>query len=63
MIKHVKAVAGALPYSKLSFVMRFVIKQIVKRSGGDTDTSRDYEHTDWPELDRFIHQIQAQPAA
>jgi menaquinone-dependent protoporphyrinogen oxidase len=60
---HVKAVAGALPYSKLNFVVRFVVKQIAKRSGGDTDTSRDYEYTDWPELDRFIEQIQDQPAA
>ena len=59
----VKAVAGALPYSKLNFVVRFVVKQIVKQSGGDTDTSRDYDYTDWPELDRFIREVQAQPAA
>jgi menaquinone-dependent protoporphyrinogen oxidase len=59
---HVKAVAGALPYSKLNFVVRFVVKQIVKQSGGDTDTSRDYEYTNWPELDRFIDQIQGLPA-
>lgn len=55
---HVKAVAGALPYSKLNFVVRFVVKQIAKHTTGDSDTSHDYEYTSWPELDRFIDQIQ-----
>jgi menaquinone-dependent protoporphyrinogen oxidase len=54
---HVKAVAGALPYSKLNFVVRFVVKQAAKHGGGDSETSRGYEHADWPELDRFISQI------
>jgi menaquinone-dependent protoporphyrinogen oxidase len=60
---HVKAVAGGLPYSKLNFVVRFVVKQIVKHSGGDTDTSRDYDYTNWPELDRFIGDLQAHAAS
>lgn len=54
-----KAIAGALPYSKYNFVLRFVIKQIAKKSVGDTDTSHDYEYTDWPELDRFIGKMHA----
>jgi menaquinone-dependent protoporphyrinogen oxidase len=52
--KHVKPVAGALLYTKYNPLIRFVMKQIVKRAGGDTDTSRDYEYTDWVALDRFV---------
>ena len=29
------------------------MKRIVKKAGGDTDSSRDYEYTDWNELDQF----------
>ena len=60
---HVKAVAGALPYSRLNFVVRFVVKQIAKHGGGDTDTSRDSEYTNWPELVRFIDEIRVPHAS
>ncbi|WP_136688814.1 flavodoxin domain-containing protein [Halorhabdus amylolytica] len=44
---------GALRYSKYGFLKRLLMKQIAKRSSGDTDTSRDYEYTDWGEVDAF----------
>jgi menaquinone-dependent protoporphyrinogen oxidase len=44
---------GALRYSEYGFLMRLLIKQFAKRTTGDTDTSRDYEYTDWAEVDRF----------
>jgi menaquinone-dependent protoporphyrinogen oxidase len=50
----VMPVAGALPYSKYNWLIRFVMKRIASKAGGDTDTSRDYEYTDWPALGRFI---------
>ncbi len=46
-------VAGALPYSRYNFLIRFVMKLISRMAGGDTDTSRDYEYTDWARLSRF----------
>ncbi len=49
-----KPVAGALPYSHYGWFKRLVMKQIVRRSGGPTDTSRDYEFTDWAALDGFV---------
>ena len=49
----VELVAGALPYSKYNFLVRFVMRRIARKEGGDTDTSRDYEYTDWPGVDRF----------
>jgi menaquinone-dependent protoporphyrinogen oxidase len=36
------------------------MKRIAKKSGGDTDTSRDYEYTDWAALDRFLEQFAAE---
>ena len=50
-------VAGALAYSKYNFVVRFVMKRIARKAGAPTDTSRDYEFTDWPALDRFAGEL------
>ena len=52
-------VAGALPYSKYNWLIRFVMKRIASKVGGDTDTSHDYEYTDWPALERFIAEFAA----
>jgi menaquinone-dependent protoporphyrinogen oxidase len=48
------AVAGALAYSQYNFLVRFVMKRIARRAGAPTDTSHDYEFTDWATLDRFL---------
>ena len=53
----VKPVAGALLYTKYTFLARLVLQQISRRAGGDTDTSRDYEYTDWAGLDRFADEF------
>jgi menaquinone-dependent protoporphyrinogen oxidase len=47
-------VAGALTYSKYNFIIKLIMKAIARRAGGPTDTSRDYEFTDWVALDRFV---------
>jgi menaquinone-dependent protoporphyrinogen oxidase len=49
----VASFAGALPYRRYPFPLRLVMRFIVGRAGGDTDTSRDYEYTDWDAVDRF----------
>jgi len=49
----VKFVAGALPYTRYGWVRRTVMKHIVAKAGGDTDTRRDYEYTDWNDLRQF----------
>ena len=48
-----KVVAGALPYTQYNWAKRLVLKRIVQKAGGDTDTSRDYEYTDWEDLRAF----------
>jgi menaquinone-dependent protoporphyrinogen oxidase len=46
-------VAGSLPYRKYNWFTRLLMKWTVSRAGGDTDTSKNHEYTDWSELSRF----------
>lgn len=46
----IEMIAGALMYSKYRWPMRWIMKRIAKEAGGDTDTSRDYEYTDWQQV-------------
>ncbi|WP_266080380.1 menaquinone-dependent protoporphyrinogen IX dehydrogenase [Haladaptatus caseinilyticus] len=46
-------VPGALTYSRYGWIKRFVMKQIARQEGGGTDTTRDYEYTDWDEISSF----------
>jgi menaquinone-dependent protoporphyrinogen oxidase len=45
--------AGALRYSQYGLLTRRVMRSISKRAGGDTDTSQDYEYTDWESVQHF----------
>jgi len=49
----IKVVAGALMYTRYNFFMRWMMKRISAKAGGDTDTSRDYDYTDWKDLEAF----------
>jgi menaquinone-dependent protoporphyrinogen oxidase len=53
----IRAVAGALLYRRYNLVLRLMMKRIAEAAGGDTDTSRDYEYTDWAGLDRIVAEI------
>jgi Flavodoxin len=50
---------GALRYSKYGFLKRLVMKRIAEEAAGDTDTSRDYEYTDWDEAEAFTNDFAA----
>lgn len=45
--------AGALRYSRYGPLTRWIMKRIAASEGGPTDTSRDYDFTDWDAVDRF----------
>ncbi len=45
--------AGALRYREYNPVLRWIMKRIAASEGGDTDTSRDYEYTDWQQVASF----------
>jgi len=53
----VVSLAGALVYSKYGWLTRLVMRWISHREGGPTDTSRDYEFTDWAAVDRLAEQL------
>ena len=53
----VAAFAGALRYSEYGPIKRFVMKRIAGSYGGGTDTSRDYEYTDWNEVAAFAGRV------
>jgi len=50
-------VAGALMYSRYNFFMKFIMKRIAHKAGFDGPTSRDYEFTNWPDVDRFVAEL------
>ena len=53
------ALAGALPYRKYGWFLRRVLKQISKRAGHTTDTSRDHVFTDDAAVTAFADRIAA----
>ncbi|WP_255150539.1 flavodoxin domain-containing protein [Halorarius halobius] len=44
---------GAVRYSQYGFLKRRLMKRIAAEATGDTDTSRDYEYTDWDAVAAF----------
>jgi menaquinone-dependent protoporphyrinogen oxidase len=53
-------IAGALKYSRYGFFKKRIMRNIVKKSGGkELDMSRDYEYTDWQQVDRFANDFLA----
>ena len=58
-----KAVAGALLYTRYNFLVRWFMKRIAAAQGGDTDTSRDYDYTDWTDLKEFAGEFGRRVAA
>ena len=47
------SIGGALQYSKYAAWKKWIMTKIVGFAGGDTDTSRDYEYTDWDAVAEF----------
>ena len=59
----VKHVAGALFYTRYNLFKRWIMKRIVAKAGGDTDTSKDYIYTDWADLQKFAEAFRRRVAA
>jgi menaquinone-dependent protoporphyrinogen oxidase len=52
-----KPVAGALLYTRYNFLLRLIMRNIARKAGAATDTSRDYVYTDWVGLDKFVEDL------
>jgi len=50
-------VAGALRYSQYNFLVKFIMKCVAKKAGFEGPTTRDYEFTNWPAVDRFVAEL------
>jgi menaquinone-dependent protoporphyrinogen oxidase len=55
----VTSLAGRLAYLQYNFLIRFIMKRISEKEGGPTDTSRNYEMTDWTEVEKLAHDMAA----
>jgi len=53
----IEMVAGALMYSKYPLPVKWLMKSIARKAGEDTDTSRDYEYTDWEQVRRYAQML------
>jgi menaquinone-dependent protoporphyrinogen oxidase len=52
-----RSFAGGLPYTRYRPWVRWMMKMISRKIGRPTDTSRDYDFTDWHAVVRFAQQF------
>jgi menaquinone-dependent protoporphyrinogen oxidase len=55
----VASLAGRLASLQYNFLIRFIMKRISEKEGGPTDTSRDYEMTNWAQVEKLAHDMAA----
>ena len=55
----IASVAGRLAYRQYGFVIRLVMQWIARKEGAPTDTSRDYELTNWEEVEKLARDMAA----
>jgi menaquinone-dependent protoporphyrinogen oxidase len=53
----IASLAGRLAYTEYGFFIRWVMKRIARKEGAPTDTSRDYELTNWEEVDKLAREM------
>ncbi|EHD19685.1 MULTISPECIES: menaquinone-dependent protoporphyrinogen IX dehydrogenase [Brenneria] len=49
--------AGALRYPRYRWIDRVMIQLIMRMTGGETDSSKEIEYTDWDQVARFAHEF------
>lgn len=55
--------AGRLAYTRYGWLTRFIMTRIARRHGQPTDTSKDYEYTNWDEVARLADSVARRIAA
>ena len=48
---------GAVAYTRYGWWYRWYLKRISRRKGLPTDTSRDWDFTEWSEVERFAEKL------
>ena len=59
----VASVAGRLAYTQYGFITRLLMKRMARKEGAPTDTSRDYEYTDWATVESLARELAARVKA
>ena len=52
-----ETIPGALRYTRYNWLKRLIMKRIAAKAGGDTDTTRDYEYTNWSDVRNFAERF------
>ena len=52
-----RCVAGALKYTQYDYFKRLVMHTIARQRGQSTDTSHDFEYTDWNDVEAFVDEF------
>jgi menaquinone-dependent protoporphyrinogen oxidase len=53
----IEMIAGALMYSKYSLPLKWIMQRIAKKAGEGTDFSKDYEYTDWKQVEQYSERL------
>jgi len=53
----VRSFTGAVAYTKYGWVTRWVMRRISRSKGLPTDTSRDWDFTEWNQVERFAEEL------
>jgi len=56
-------IGGSMAYTKYNPLLRWITKRAAAKAGGPVDASRDYEMTDWAEVQRFAESFAAMSPA
>lgn len=54
-----RSFSGAVTYTRYSWLTRQLLRAINRRKGLPTDTSRDWDFTEWNEVERFAADLAA----
>jgi menaquinone-dependent protoporphyrinogen oxidase len=60
---HTAIFAGNIAYRKYSWLLRLLMKHVIRRAGGDTDTSQNHELTNWDDVTAFARKFVDRPDA
>lgn len=52
-----RCIAGALKYTEYDYFKRLLMRMIARHQGQPTDTSKDYEYTQWDDVEAFVDEF------
>jgi len=54
-----RCIAGALKYTQYDYFKRLLMRMIARQQGQSTDTSKDFEYTNWNDVEAFVDEFLA----